>query len=192
MSNAFVPVVRTRPCPIFGRPVHLRVAPIDYGPILLLKPFGFRIAPNTLSSGRPQDGGFRSALAVSGFRLRARLDFSIPAFSSRPARHYPRLWIQRPSFERRGDFNPHDSRAAQRTLLPRPNPHPRACSSLGFCLHEPDRHALPATDEASQVPCKELLHVHKVSDCARFSHTSQYAMGRCCLLASCTRSAPRK
>ena len=55
---------------------------------------------------------------MSGFRLRARLDFSIPAFSSRPARHYPRLRIQRPSFERRGDFNPHDSCAAQRTLCP--------------------------------------------------------------------------
>src|SRR5215475_3293220 len=122
MSNAFVPIVRTRPCPIFGRPVHLRVAPIDYSPILLLKPFGFRIAPNTLSSGRPRDGGFRSALAVSSFRLRARLGFSIPAFSSRPARHYPRLRIQRPSFERRGDFNPHDSRAAQRTLRTRPPP----------------------------------------------------------------------
>jgi hypothetical protein len=26
------------------------VAPIDYSPILLLKPFGFRIAPDTLSS----------------------------------------------------------------------------------------------------------------------------------------------
>jgi hypothetical protein len=35
---------------------------------------------------------------------------------SRPARHYPRFWIQRPSSERRGDFNPHDSCAAQRTL----------------------------------------------------------------------------
>src|SRR5215471_11326751 len=124
MSNAFVPIVRTRPCPIFGRPVHLRVAPIDYSPILLLKPFGFRIAPNTLSSGRPRDGGFRSALAVFSFRLRARLGFSIPAFSSRPARHYPRLRIQRPSFERRGDFNPNDSRAAQRTLWPADQPDP--------------------------------------------------------------------
>jgi hypothetical protein len=35
----------------------------------------------------------------------------------------------------------------------------------------------PVADEASQVPCKELLHVHKVSDCAGFSHPSQYAMG---------------
>src|ERR1700730_2594 len=78
MSNAFVPIVRTRPCPIFGRPVHPRVAPIDYSPILLLRPFGFRIAPNTLPSGKPQEDGFRSVLAVSGFRLCARLDFSIP------------------------------------------------------------------------------------------------------------------
>jgi hypothetical protein len=122
MSNAFVPIVRTRPCPIFGRPVHPRVAPIDYSPILLLKPFGFRIAPNTLSSGKPQEDGFRSVLAVSGFRLCARLDFSIPSFFSQPARHYPRLWIQRPSSERRGDFNPHDSCAAQRTLRTHPPP----------------------------------------------------------------------
>jgi len=118
MSNAFVPIVRTRPCPIFGRPVHPRVAPIDYSPILLLRPFGFRIAPNTLPSGKPQEDGFRSVLAVSGFRLCARLDFSIPSFFSQPARHYPRLRIQRPSSERRGDFNPHDSCAAQRTLWP--------------------------------------------------------------------------
>src|SRR6266481_1270378 len=34
----------------------------------------------------------------------------------------------------------------------------------------------PGTGETSQVPRKELLHVHKVSDCARFSHASQYAM----------------
>src|SRR5664279_5436773 len=37
-----------------------------------------------------------------------------------------------------------------------------------LCLHEPARHTSPGTDETSQVPCKELLHVHKVSDCARF------------------------
>ena len=54
------------------------VAPIDYSPILLLKPFGFRIAPDTLPSGISWATGFRSVLAVSGFRLRARLGFSIP------------------------------------------------------------------------------------------------------------------
>src|SRR6201990_3775822 len=50
MSNAFAPIVRARPNLIFGRPVHRGRPPIDYSPILLLKPFGFRIAPDTLSS----------------------------------------------------------------------------------------------------------------------------------------------
>src|SRR5437660_8643559 len=50
MSNAFALIVRARPNPIFGRPVHQGSPPIDYSPILLLKPFGFRIAPDTLSS----------------------------------------------------------------------------------------------------------------------------------------------
>src|ERR1039457_525849 len=74
MSNAFAPIVRARPNPIFGRPVHQGSPPFDYSPILLLKPFGFRIAPDTLSSGIRRATGSRSVLAVSGFRLRARLE----------------------------------------------------------------------------------------------------------------------
>jgi hypothetical protein len=31
-------------------------------------------------------------------------------------------------------------------------------------------------DETSQVPRKELLHVHKVSDCARFFSCEPFAM----------------
>src|SRR5208337_2796469 len=81
MRNAFAPIVRARPCPIFGRPVRLRGRPIDCSPILLLMPFGFRIAPDTLPSGISRAAGLRSALAVSGFRLRARLGFSIPVCS---------------------------------------------------------------------------------------------------------------
>ena len=57
--------------------------------------------------------------------------------------------------------------AASSVLLPRPTPHPRACSSFGCCLHEPVRRACPDTDEVSQVPYKGRLHVHGVSDCAR-------------------------
>jgi len=79
-------------------------------------PFGFHLAMDTLPSGVPQEDGSRPALAVSGFRLRARLGFSIPAFSPRPARHYPRFRIWRPSSERQRDFNPPEQRAAQRTL----------------------------------------------------------------------------
>src|ERR1700676_2815991 len=81
MSNAFAPIVRARPNPIFGRPVHQGSLPFDYSPILLLKPFGFRIAPDTLPSGIRRATGSRSVLAVSGFCLRARLDFSKPSCS---------------------------------------------------------------------------------------------------------------
>ena len=95
MSNAFAPIVRARPNPIFGRPVHQGSPPFDYSPILLLKPFGFRIAPDTLSSN-----GFCRWLS----------------------RHYPHLWIRRSSFERRRDLNPPDSCAAQRTLWTQPPP----------------------------------------------------------------------
>src|SRR5438128_1883896 len=79
MSNAFASVLQARPSPAFGRPVHLWGSPLDYGPVLLLMPFGFRLTADTLPSGVPLSGGFRSVLAVSGFRLCARLDFSIPA-----------------------------------------------------------------------------------------------------------------
>jgi hypothetical protein len=75
--------------------------------------------------------------------------------------------------------------------MPRPNSHPRACSLFGCCLHEPARLASPGTDETSHVPCKELLHVHKVSDCARFFPCKPFAVERCCLLFSRMRSAPR-
>jgi hypothetical protein len=44
------------------------------------------------------------------------------------------------------------------------SPRPRAARRLA----EPARHTSPGMDETSQVPRKELLHVHKVSDCAGF------------------------
>src|SRR5215831_11504970 len=67
--------------------------------------------------------GSRSALAVSRFRLRARLVRLLHTSSSfRPARHYPRVWIWRSSSERQRDFNPPEQRAAQRTLRASPPP----------------------------------------------------------------------
>src|SRR5262249_31591780 len=68
--------------------------------------------------------------------------------------------------------------AASLVLFPRPTSHPRTCSSFGCCLHEPVRRASPDTDEISQFPCKELLHVHKVSDCARFFPCKPLRHGR--------------
>ena len=76
-ENAFVSEVQTRPCPTFGRPVHLgfphRLRPGT-------SPHAFQIPSR---DGHPAlrstaSSGSSSALAVSSFRLRARLDVSIP------------------------------------------------------------------------------------------------------------------
>jgi hypothetical protein len=42
-ENTFVSEVQTRPCPTLGRPVHLGSYPIDCGPVLLCRPFRFRV-----------------------------------------------------------------------------------------------------------------------------------------------------
>jgi hypothetical protein len=89
--------------------------PIDYGPVLLLMPFRFHLAVDTLPSGVLQSGGSRSVLAISSFRLRARLDVFIPSTLSGQRGYEPRFWIWRPSFERQRDFNPPEQCAAQRT-----------------------------------------------------------------------------
>ena len=60
------------------------VAPIDYGPVLLLMPFGFHLAMDTLPSGEPQATASGPPWLVSGFRFRARLGFSIPSSFSGP------------------------------------------------------------------------------------------------------------
>src|SRR5271157_1740792 len=58
-----------------------------------------------------------ASLAVTWSLLTGRVtQFRCVSLSGGSTRHYPRFRIRRPSFERRGDFNPHDSRAAQRTL----------------------------------------------------------------------------
>src|SRR5215469_12959351 len=45
-------------------------------------------------------------------------------------------------------------------------------------LPEPARQTSPGMDETSQVPRKERLHVHKVSDCARFFPCKPVRHGR--------------
>jgi hypothetical protein len=59
-ENAFVSIVQTRPCPTFGPLADRFIAgfPIDYGPVLLLMPFGFHLVifylMDTLPSGVQQ------------------------------------------------------------------------------------------------------------------------------------------
>src|SRR5260370_17872923 len=100
MSNAFASVLQARPSPAFGRPVHLRGSPLDYGPVLLLMPFEFHLTMDTLPSGVPLSGGFRSVLIC--FRLspfcpfRRRHTFHSP----RPPPLSPPLSIPTPSSPR--------------------------------------------------------------------------------------------
>jgi hypothetical protein len=49
-ENAFALEVQTRPCPTLADRFILRIVPIDYGPVLLLMPFGFHLAMDTLPS----------------------------------------------------------------------------------------------------------------------------------------------
>jgi hypothetical protein len=81
-EHAFAPIVRARPCPTFGRPVRPWGGPLRLRPGT--SPHPLRIPPRgghpVLRS--PASGGFRSALAVSGFRFRARVGFSIPSSHS--------------------------------------------------------------------------------------------------------------
>jgi len=78
-ENAFVSILQTRPCPTFGRPVHLQGCPHRLRPGT--SPHALRIPS---CDGHPAhrstaSGGSRSVLAVSSFRFRARLDVSIPS-----------------------------------------------------------------------------------------------------------------
>ena len=102
------------------------MAPLDYGPVLLRKPFGSRLAAGTLPSGCPC--GQNPTVGASPWQC--------PSFPTscpfrvrhgrvpQPTRRYPRLWIRRPSFERRRDLNPPDQNAAQHTLRACPSPRP--------------------------------------------------------------------
>ena len=126
-ENAFASILLARPCPTFGRPVHLRGGPHRLQPGT--SPHALRIPPR---DGHPalrelRSGGSRSALVC--FRLSPSCPFRpLHTFhSSRPARNYPRFWIRRSSFERRRDLNPPDQRAAQRTLRRCATPCRRSC-----------------------------------------------------------------
>ncbi len=191
MSNAFAPIVRARPNPIFGRPVHQGSLPFDYSPILLLKPFGFRIAPDTLSSGIRRATGSRSVLAVSGFRLRARLDFSIPSCSPGQRGITPAFGYSAPHPSAEGTSTPmiHALPSAHygliRLLI---HVHARRAACR---LPEPARHIVRAWMRPPRFRAKNFSTCTRSPTARGSSHASQYVMGRCCLLFNGTRSAPR-
>jgi hypothetical protein len=115
------------------------VAPVDYSPVLLLMPFGFHLAMDTLPSGnRKRWLQVRLGCVPLSCPFRFRL---LHTCLSRPARLYTRGRVRRSSSERQRDFNPPDQRAAQRTLWASPTPgqgRPSVMYSLG-----PLRSSLP-------------------------------------------------
>src|ERR1700688_2778371 len=92
------------------------VAPIDYSPVLLLMPFGFHLAMDTLPSGNCGAAAPGPPWSVSSFRLRARLGLSIPSTLPGQRGITPAFGYGAPHFERRRDLNPPDQRAGPRTL----------------------------------------------------------------------------
>jgi hypothetical protein len=77
-------------------------APIDYGPVLLLMPFGFHLTMDTLPSGELLATASGPPWLVSGFRLRARLGFSIPSSFSGPRGITPAFGYGAPHSSARG------------------------------------------------------------------------------------------
>src|SRR5438046_5050330 len=160
MSNAFASLLQARPSPAFGRPVHLLGSPLDYGPVLLLMPFEFHLAMDTLPSGVLLSGGFRSVLIC--FRLSPLCPFRRrhTFYSLRPATHYRRFWIQRPSSERWRDLNPPDQRAAQRKVNTA-RFHSDCCDPTRL---QPSGHALQIFGERIKYPHGTLVAIPSVTD----------------------------
>ena len=121
-ENAFASIVQARPCPTFGRPVHLRGSPHRLRPGT--SPHAFRIPHRDGHPALRRTPRKWLQVRLGCLRLSPSCPFRLlhTFLSLRPARHYPRLWIRRSSSERRRDFNPPDLGAAQRTLQPCPTP----------------------------------------------------------------------
>ena len=162
-ENAFAPIVRARPCPTFGRPVHPRGSPHRLRPGT--SPHALRIPPR---GGHP---ALRSScerwlqVRLGCLRLSPSCPFRLlhTFLSLRPARHYPRLWIRRSSSERRRDFNPPDQGAAQRTLWRGPTSRVRASSASAPRLPDADRRTHTARDDGGQtrdLPGSDAIPLH--------------------------------
>ena len=192
MSNAFAPIVRARPNPIFGRPVHQGSPPIDYSPILLLKPFGFRIAPDTLSSGIRRATGSRSVLAVSGFRLRARLDFSIPSCSPGQRGITPAFGYGAPHPSAEGTSTPLTHALPSTHCEPLRHPRAPSLSLAGVWLVIPDRAlGLPVLRALSLCTCCRQYPGAATGRRLRSSHPALSAFPKIAVGSACTSSFSR-
>ena len=100
----------------------VEVAPIDYGPVLLLMPFGFHLPMDTLPSGEPQVVASGPPWLVSGFRFRARLGFVIPSTLSGPRGITPAFGYGAPHLSARGTLTLLSSALLSTPYAPSDNP----------------------------------------------------------------------
>ena len=191
-KNAFGAIVPPRPCPTFGRPVRRRGSPHRLRPGT--SPHALRIPPR---GGHPAlrslpRGGSRSALAVSGFRLRARLGISIPSS------HSGRRGIT-PAF---GYGAPHPSAGGTSTLLidALPGAHygsvrlPTSVRHRRASLDFPMRSAAPLDADGrgiSRFSCRLVPCMRRVSDRAGSQRASRWRRTECGLPSTSRTSAPR-
>jgi hypothetical protein len=173
---AFASIVQARPCPTFGRPVHLRGSP-------------HRLRPGTsprfhLTVDTPSD------ILEQRLQIRLvclRLSLSCPYrllhtfHSLRPAKNYPHLRIWRSSFERQRDFNPPEQRAARRTLWRDLTSPTRASSATAPRLPDAGRPPMRAVKlEISRFPNRELLCMPGPSTTPSCGHSRKRTQ-QCCL-----------
>jgi len=134
-------------------------------------PFGFHLTMDTLPSG---NCGARLQVRLGCIRLSPSCPFRLlhTCFLFRPARHYPRFWIQRSSSERRRDFNPPDqTRCSAHTATlsdfrigrrPYDDVGGATCTSpdLPQLPRSPSLHAVPSTPADRIGACRFLPHSH--------------------------------
>ena len=166
MDNAFVAVVPTRPCPLFGRPVHrrdgshrfrpgvspqaLRIPPRGGHPALLDFPRGQRGITPAFGYGAPHTSTSGTSTHLS---------------TSLPSAHYRAVRLPR-------------SVRHRRTSLDFPM-RPKATAALG-------------SPGISRFPCEVLPYVHGGSDRAGLRYTSRSRCTRWSLPLSPTASASRR
>ena len=118
MRNAFAPILRARPCPIFGRPVRLRGRPHRLQPDT--SPHALRIPDRSRHPALRDIPSSWLKVCLGCVRLSLSCPFRLlhTGQLSRPAA-LPRFRIRPSSSERRGDLTPMIMRcSAHRTTIP--------------------------------------------------------------------------
>src|SRR3984957_13412303 len=154
-------------------------------------PFGFQIALDTLPSGT-RATGTRSALAVSGFRLRARLGFSIPTCSPGQRGITPAFGYGAPHPSAEGTSTPLTHALPSTHCEPLRHPRAPSLSLAGVWLVIPDRAlGLPVLRALSLCTCCRQYPGAATGRRLRSSHPALSAFPEIAVGSACTSSFSR-